>query len=98
MLVSETVPYLTTFCRYLVKSHIKLKTEEVLSKWEVLPIGSGPRPTVGNFCKIVYVDLERPDVIDDLYENIGKRTGQINEFDTDLPIYLVTRYLLVCSK
>ena len=70
----------------------------MLSKWEVLPIGSGPRPTVGNFCKIVYVDLERPDVIDDLYENIGKRTGQINDFDSDLPINLVTRYLLVCSK
>ena len=57
--------------RYLVKSNIRLKTEEVLSKWEVLKPGQGPRPTIGNFAKIVYYDLERPDVITDLQEKIG---------------------------
>ena len=66
---------LTLNSRYLVKSQFRLKTEEVISKWEVLPVHEGPRPTVGNFCKIVYFDLDRPDVITDLKDNIGRFTS-----------------------
>lgn len=58
------------FTKYLIKSNIRLKTEEVFSKWEVLKLGEGPRPTVGNFAKIVYYDLDRPDVIVDLHVKI----------------------------
>ena len=47
----------------------------MLSKWEVFKPGEGPRPTVGNFAKIVYYDLDRPDVIADLQEKIGMFVG-----------------------
>ena len=59
------------FDRYLQKSNILLKTAEALTMWIVHPESSGPKPTIGNFCKLIHCDLDRADIFTDFQEKIG---------------------------